>query len=378
VINLVNPKSPFLENQEMMPPLGLMMLSAVIKREGFRCQIIDEGLGDQRPDGDLFFTGTTPQWNEMEKDAFKGYRVLGGSHASINPEEVLKTSRFSCVVAGEGEGVIKDILINKPVGIIQASRITDLDSLPFPDRTDAHRYHWLFEGRKTTTMVTSRGCTGKCAFCCRTLDRKIYFRSAKNVLEEIKEIRSLGFGAVMFYDDSIAMRKERLREICKGMEKMDMLWRCFIRSDQVNYELLQMMAMAGCREVLIGIESGSDTILKNIQKHETADMHKKAIADAKRAGIKVKALMIAGLPGETWETIEESKKFLAETRPDSMDVTVLQVYKGCPISANPQNYDLKFTEPTWYKGRKGEYASTVSTSAMSGEEIVKARDYLFF
>ena len=150
-----------------------MMLSAVLKKDGIRCQIIDQGLGDELPDGDLFFTGTTPQVDEMEKFMFKGYRVLGGPHASIDPEETYRTSLYSCVVAGEGENVIKDILIYRPTGIIRAPRITDLDSLPFPDRTVAHRYNWTIDGRKATTMVTSRGCTGKCAFCCRTLDRKI-------------------------------------------------------------------------------------------------------------------------------------------------------------------------------------------------------------
>ena len=376
MINLVNPASPFLDKDGTMPPLGLMMLSALLKRDGIRCQIIDQGLGDELPDGDLFFTGTTPQVNEMERFLFKGYRVLGGPHASINPEETYRTSLYSCVVAGEGENVIKDILIYRPTGVIHAPRITDLDSLPFPDRIDAHRYDWTIDGRKATTMVTSRGCTGKCAFCCRTLDRKIYFRSAKSVIAEMHEIVRLGFGAVMFYDDSIAMKKDRLIEICKGIAKLDIIWRCFIRSDQVSYELLQIMALAGCREVLIGIESGSDTILKNIQKHETAEMHKKAIANAKKAGLRVKALMIAGLPGETWETIEESKQFLLETKPDSLDVTILQVYQGCPISKTPENYDITFSDPIWYKGRKGEYVSTVSTSAMSAEEIVKARDYL--
>lgn len=376
MIHLVNPQSPFLEKENVMPPLGLMMLAAVLKKDGIHCKIIDQGLGDELPDGDLFFTGTTPQVNEMDKFLFKGYRVLGGPHASINPEETYRNSMFSCVVVGEGENVIKDILVYRPTGIIKAQRITDLDSLPFADRTDAHRYNWQIEGRKATTLVTSRGCTGRCAFCCRTLDRKIYFRSAKNVIEEVRQIKEMGFGAIMFYDDSIAMRRERLVEICKGIAKMDIIWRCFVRSDQVDYELFQIMAIAGCREVLIGIESGSNMILQNIQKHETVEMHKKAIFAAKKAGLRVKALMIAGLPGETWETIEESKQFLEETQPDSLDVTILQVYKGCPISTTPEKYDLNFSAPVWYKGRKGEYVSTVSTSAMSAEEIVKARNYL--
>jgi anaerobic magnesium-protoporphyrin IX monomethyl ester cyclase len=354
-----------------------MSLVAVLKKAGIPAQIIDEGLGDEAPDGDIFLTSTTANWEEALKFQRYAYTVIGGPHATLNSDWIFQKMLFSCCVVGEGEEMIVDIVKHRPRGLRIASRIIDLDKLPFPDRTDAHRYNWSIEGKKATSMVTSRGCTGKCAFCCRTLDRKIYFRSAANVIEEVRQIRQDGFEAVMFYDDSIAMKKDRLKEICAGLSKLDIIWRCFVRSDQVDREVFQMMAQGGCREVLVGVESGSNQILKNIHKDETADTHFRAIVNAQLAGIKVKALMIAGLPGETWETIEESKQFIEIARPDSLDVTVLQVYKGCPIFNNPANYDLSFKDPSWYKGRTGEYFSTVRTSAMSEEEIVTARDYLW-
>lgn len=378
MINFINPRSPFLEREDMMPPLGLMSLVAVLKKAGIPARIIDQGLGDQIPDGELFITATTPQFTEATKLVRRPYTVIGGPHASINGDWIDDNLSFSAVVMGEGEEVIEHIARNKPLGIIKAPRIKDLDSLPFPDRIDAHRYNWLIEGKKATTMMTSRGCNGACAFCCKAvMSNGIYFRSATSVIEEVRQLRQEGFGAVMFYDDSIAMKKKRLIEICNGLEKIDIIWRCFVRSDQVDFDIFQRMAWAGCVEVLIGVESGSNKILKNIHKHETAEMHLKAVSAAKRAGIKVKALMIAGLPGENWGTIEDSRRFILQAKPDSLDITVLQVYQGCPIQRNPHKYDLSFSDPSWYKGRNDEYSSTVFTSAMTGDEILVAREYLW-
>lgn len=375
MINLVVPKSPFLDRDSMMPPLGVFYLSSVLKKAGIEARVIDLALGDEIQDGPVFITGTTPQYEEMLK-VKNGYTVAGGPHASIDYQRL--KNEFSCVVVGEGEQVIVDIAKKSPTGVIFAPRIKRLDDLPFPDRSTAHRYHWEINGRKATTLITSRGCNGKCAFCCKAImDKGISFRSVSDIIFELTEIKDMGFGAVMFYDDSIAMIKKRLIDLCKGIGKLDLLWRCFVRSDQVSPDLYKVMADSGCYEVLIGVESGSDTILRNIRKNETAEQHKNAIKWAKEAGIKTKVLMIAGLPGESWKTIDESRKFIIETRPDGLDVTILQVYPGCDIAKNPQNYELFFISPVWYKGRNEEYISTVSTLSLTEKEIVQARDSLW-
>lgn len=376
MITFVNPASPFLVDEGVMPPLGLMYLASTLSSKGIKTQIVDIGLGEEVPDGELFITGTTPQEEEIIKLRRNPYTVVGGPHASIDSDSLKDI--FSLVVAGEGEEVIESIVREKPVGVIKTRRITKLDELPFPDRSKSHKYRYDIGGRKATTMITSRGCTGKCSFCCKAvMNNGIYLRSAENVLQEVREIRELGFGAVMFYDDSIAINKKRIIEICRGFEKMDMLYRCFVRSDQVDDELFKRMAQSGCHEVLIGVESGSQIILDNIRKQETIQQHKEAIELAKINGIRVKAAMIVGLPGETWSTVEESRKFIIETSPDALDVTILSVYKGCDIYNNPLSYELTFMSPKWFKGRNDEYESTVSTPAMTGSDIVEARNYLW-
>jgi radical SAM superfamily enzyme YgiQ (UPF0313 family) len=353
-----------------------MYLSAALNAQGIPARIVDLGLGDPVPDGDLLITGTTPQAEEMLSLPRTGYTVAGGPHASIDPEGIADS--FSLVVAGEAEEVIADIVKRRPTGILRTDRVRHLDRLAFPDRSQAHRYNYRIDGRPATTMITSRGCNGKCSFCCKAvMDKGIFLRSAENVLQEVREVKALGFGAVMFYDDTIAINRKRIEELCRGMEALDMRFRCFVRSDQVDEELFRRMAQAGCHEVLVGIESGSQKLLDTIQKQETIQQQKNAIIWGKRQGIRVKALMMVGLPGESWETIEESRSFLLETQPDELDVSILTVYKGTDIQLHPEKYDISFGDASWYKGRNGAYRSTVSTSSLSAAEIVQARELLW-
>jgi len=374
VITFINPRSPFLETDGMMPPLGLFYLTAVLKKAGIKSEIIDLGLGDHIPDTDkVLITATTPQYEEALK-ACRPYSVLGGPHASIAGRD----DKFSLTVQGEGEEVIEYIIRNMPRGHITTKRIKKLDELPFPDRSTAERYEWKICGEKATTMITSRGCNGQCAFCCKAvMDKGIFFRSPQNIADEMVHVKAMGFGAVMFYDDSLAILRNRLLELCQLITRLNMVWRCFMRSDQVDYYVVSQMAKAGCREVLLGVESGSNQILKTIKKKETVDQHKEAIRLLKKVGIKVKALMIAGLPGESWETIEESRQFILESNPDELDVTILSVYPGCDIHKNPSNYELTFAKPVHYKGKNGQYVTTVHTPYMTSVEIGAAREVLY-
>ena len=375
MISLINPSSPFLIDQTVMPPLGLMYLASALKSSGYEAQIIDCAIAPAVPSGDLYLTATTPQIGEairLAKD--HEYTVIGGPHASLSPEPLLE--HFSAVVVGEGEFVLPTIVKEKPRGIVRAPRIDKLDSLPFPCRSIAANYHYHIDGKRTTTMITSRGCPGRCAFCSKAvMNGRICLRSVENILAEIEQCMSLGFEGIQFYDDTIAISKQRLTKLCQGIDNK-VVWRCFCRTDQVNAEMLSLMAKSGCREILYGIESGSQEILNNIGKGVTVEQQEKAVIDTRQAGIRVKACFIVGLPGETWDTVEKTAQFIKRTKPESMDVNILVVYPGSPIQLHPERYDLTFGEPTWYKGAEDKYCSTVRTSALNETEIERARKYL--
>ena len=154
MITFLNPASPFLTSSSVMPPLGLFYLSAVLKEKGIRVQIIDLGLGEEIPEGDLYITGTTPQEKEILSLQRQSYMVLGGPHASVNYENLRE--KFSLVVKGEAEDVIEFIVRHKSRGFVHARRIVDLNKLPFPDRSTAFKYDYCINERRATTVMTSR------------------------------------------------------------------------------------------------------------------------------------------------------------------------------------------------------------------------------
>jgi radical SAM superfamily enzyme YgiQ (UPF0313 family) len=284
------------------------------------------------------------------------------------------------VIRGEGEHALNELLAGTlpPRKVIDAPRITNLDALPFPDRSQAHRYHYGVAGIPATTAITSRGCPHHCAFCSHGVWKQRYTaRSAENVIAEAREIRDMGYRAIHYFDDSLAINRKRLLAICEGLGALDVTWRAFVRADQMTPDVLITMGRNGCAEIGLGVESGSQRVLDAIHKGETVEEQGLAIHWARAAGIRVKAFVIVGLPGETWQTIDETADFLDTMRPDDVDITVLQIMPGAPIAADPQRYDLTPEGgPSWYKGRRGEYAAHHRTEALTADDLVLARDYL--
>ncbi len=379
---LINPESPFLINQAVMGPLGLWYLSSVLKRNGHDVTVVDQGLGDEIPTGaDVYgVTGTSAQLDEITAvyqtiQSEPGLKIIGGPHATVRPDSMIQLG-FDTVVCHEGEEVINDTVVNRQTGIVTAPRIKNIDHL-FPDRSQQHRYSYEINGIPATTMMTSRGCPYECAFCSKEVWGRLHVaRSDESVVQEIDEV-SQDYGAIMFYDDTLVLNRKRLFRICDRLADRNLIWRAFARSDESDYETLSKMKDSGCVEIGVGIESGSREILKNIHKRETPEDHRRCVQIAHEIGLRVKGFVIVGLPGETWQTIQETDEFLTNIQLDDIDISILTVYAGSAIFRSPSNYDLKFGwYPTYYKGKPGEYHSTVSTSAMSREEIVIAREYL--
>jgi len=378
-----------------MPPLGILYLSAVLKRNGHYVDVVDLAGGARLPtiEADVIGIGsTTPQFpsavsimNELKISNPDALYVCGGPHASCDPKSVLDAG-FDVCIMGEGERAFHEVVKMRENGVPlhrfmhRAPPIQNLDDLPFPDREaiNVRVYKYLLDGERCTTMITSRGCQYNCAFCCKEpWGRKVRMHSADRVINEIKEIQELGFSAVMFFDDIFILNKKRLYKICDYLRSQSIIWRCFVRSDLINREMLKTMARSGCKEMGLGVESGSQQILDNIHKGTTVEKNRECISLAKEYGISTKAFIIVGLPGESWSTIEETERFLEDTEPSDVDFTVLSVFPGSDIYQNPSKYDLKFdTAGVWYKGRPGEYVSHVATSSLTPQEIVDARDRL--
>jgi hypothetical protein len=176
-------------------------------------------------------------------------------------------------------------------------------------------------------------------------------------------------------------------------------WRLrgFAKAELFTEEQAKEMYAAGFRWLLIGFESGAPSILTNINKKASRDDNTRCLELASHAGLKVKALMSVGHPGESPQTIQSTEDWLIETRPADFDVTIITTYPGTPYydEAVPHTsrpdvwtytykktgdrlhaFDVDYTRVAeYYKGNPdGGYHAYVFTDALTSEELVQARD----
>lgn len=283
----------------------------------------------------------------------RAHVCCGGPHTSIYPQQTLDAPWVDSVVVGDGELPclsLANMLANgaqearpglhlKATGVQCAESLfyihRDLDGLPLIDRTllDIDRYgSVLASGRRVTTMVTSRGCPGRCNFC-KLNFQKTLSRSAENVLEEFRRIRELGIDEVEIYDDTFTWSKKRAATICEALIRQQnrIQWAIRDRVDRADAELLRLMRRAGCRRVHYGIESGVDRVLQSMGKNTTTDQARNAVRWAKQAGMTVLTYFMFGNWNETREEMEQTLDFALALNADYAEFSITIPYPGTSL-----------------------------------------------
>lgn len=279
--------------------------------------------------------------------------IMGGPHATIKAEEILKLSLYTdYVIRGDGEITasqlvqhIKDDKINlsaiaglsyKEDGAIKHNpsreNTRDFDKFPFPDRT------LLMNENKYTSedmglIMTSRGCPYGCTYC-STDTRRVSNRSIDHVLKEIRLVKErYGTTQFSFKDDSFTVNKARVEELCDKLikEKINISWECITRVDLVTEYLLKKMKQAGCNCIRIGIESGSERILEAMNKGIILDQVRNASKLFKKVGIHWTGYFMIGVPGETVEDVHKTLDFMYEVKPDFASLEVYEPFPGTPM-----------------------------------------------
>lgn len=383
----------WLPNKELSNPtmyyfLGPLYIMSVLKQNGYSVQLID--LRDKELDIKLIppakFTAFSATSGEIEdartlaKQLTNTTTIIGGAHSTLLSENCVND--FDVVVQGEGEEVILDIMKGK-TGLIKAPRILDLDKLPFPawdllsyDRAFSKE---LFPGEKygktypAATIIGSRGCPFACAFCGNMLRKPVVWRSPENVVEEIKLLKEKY--QIYYYrleDDNITGNQIWLKELCRLIKPLEIKFKCHTRSDLLNKESIGLLKDAGCEEMGLGVESADPKILKAMHKGEKVEDHKRAIGLLKEGGIRSKVYLIAGLPGETEETIILNEQFMLETKPDKWTLSRFTPYPGSPIWFKPDKYDVCMNGSS-FKGYWNFYNSPVYELKDVDKEILNRR-----
>lgn len=259
--------------------------------------------------------------------------ILGGVGPTGVPREIIENFKWiDFVCYGEGEESMLDLLRRLKSGenparsgavvpgfyyrhngntvYMQRDRIRNLDDYPMP------AYHRInFEDYDAAfSVITTRGCPYRCTFCTETnnWNNKIVFRGTDSVMDEIKYISEHALKKVfLFQDDQISMDRDRAVKLFRRLsEEKSMFWKCFVRVDQVDEEILSLMKEAGCIQVRFGIESGSNRILKEINKGFTIEEADRAVLLALKYIPSVHASFIWGYPFETADECRETMKWI--------------------------------------------------------------------
>ena len=366
------------------PPLGLLYISSILLKEGYKIQIYDlrEEKIENIPESKYYcFTSVTPQIEDVKKyslyikNKYKNcFTVIGGSHATFMSDEIL--NYFDSIIIGEGELSIVEVIKNKIYGIFDKYKFgyENIDSIPFPSR-DLISFDKVFnnklwqgygygKGPIATTFITSRGCPWKCAFCAN-IPHKVRYRSVENIIEEMDLlINKYNCYNFRFIDDNFLMNKKRFRKLCLSLKDININFRCSARSDCIDEEICSLLIEAGCKEIGFGVETCDNKLLKILNKNETVEDHIRAINIAKKNGLQTKVFFMSGLPFETKETIELNKEFVRNVKPDKWIATLFTPFPGCDIWNNSEKYGIKI------KNRNFEefYQSYPSNSVMERED----------
>lgn len=450
---MITPPSAFLLDERVFLSLGILKVAAVLEKAGHRVEFLDlsgvENFLDvvdthmrATPSKIAAITTTTPQMPAAARIAerIRTLRpdvrlIVGGPHVTLVHAAVKlerKAARigrahraiaqlesaFDVLVSGDGEAAVFEAIADDAPKLVDGDEPkgglfmtnADYEATPYPARhlVDLGSYRYTIEGHRATTLIAQLGCPFGCGFCggrnSKSL-RMIRTRSTASIVREIEMLhKEHGFTAFNFFDDELNVNKglvELMNEIAALQVRLGVEFRLrgFVKSELFTDEQAAAMYRAGFRWVLCGFEAASPRILDNINKRATLEDNTRVVEISRRHGLKVKALMSVGHPGESQESITAVHDWLLEVKPDDFDCTVITTYPGTPYydEALPHEtvpdawtytakrtgdrlhaYDVDFTKVAeYYKGDpSGGYHSYVFTDHLSAERLVELRDWV--
>ncbi|MCF8336587.1 MAG: B12-binding domain-containing radical SAM protein [Bacteroidales bacterium] len=370
-IVLIKPPIPYHMAPSEQQPLGIAYIASQTRKKGYQVSLADLGeleLNDNSiekiPYGDIY--GLTASFLDLKASHYIATQlrkrnpqskiIIGGPGPTSLPE-LIDFNIFNSMILGEGENAFIDLIEDfQDSGIMKsqysASFIHNLDNIPFPAR-DLFRvkggrifsFGAYYGSDRSTGLITSRGCPYDCAYCSTNAmwERKVRFRSAENVVDEIDEcINKHNIRQFRVQDDNFTLKKERVEKICNEIlnRKLNIYWRCSTASSLVDKELLKLMNRAGCMEISYGAESGDPDVLRLMNRKQDPETIAQSIEKAHQAGIKVRLFFMVGLPGTSQKTAERDIEFLKKAKPDALNLAVYTPYPGSDIWNNPGKYGV--------------------------------------
>ena len=365
---LVNPPRPYLVAPHAQAPLGLLYLGAAAEAEGLSVRIHNmAGAGANQYDWDIppaGVYGLTGSFLDVTmvnvlageiKRRYPDAGVVVGGPISLSAGE-LEKDFIRTVVHGEAELAVADIMSGETPWDFLAPVPDDLDSLPFPARRlwpgplggNVFLGGANYFGGGSATIITTRGCPFSCAFCAgpALASRKVRKRSPSSVVAEMEVCaRDFGIRQFRFSDEFLTAAGPHVDGICEGILRSKVLKhgdgdarRASIGVNPHEVSMFKLMKAAGCREVSLGIESADPEVLALISKKGTPADGLAALESARAAGVKTRALLMVGTPGETPATLRHNLVFIRTAPFDGLAVTMFTPIPGCEIARDPRKF----------------------------------------
>jgi radical SAM superfamily enzyme YgiQ (UPF0313 family) len=275
--------------------------------------------------------------------------VFGGPHATLFPEQCLTIDSVDYVLRGECENVILQFLsfvegnieINgvnnlsyrdkngKLYHNLMINMIENLDEIPFPDRNSL-LFKENYSSEDMGVIMATRGCPYNCTYCAHIFGQKLRKRSVDNVIKEIKEVnKSYGTIQFSFKDDTFTINKEWITELCQSIidERLNIDWDCTTRANLLEDDLIKFMKNAGCNDIRLGIETGSQRVLTETKKGITFKDIDKAAELLNKNKVLWTGYFMYGLPTETLNDMLSTVQFMEKLNPN---YAVLGLYNPFP------------------------------------------------
>lgn len=392
-IELIHPPHYNCLDDKLEAPQGLMYIASCVREAGCEVSINDlSGVPEEKLSvgyADIYGLTTYTASLKVNKIIAKLCKqknpnckvVVGGAHPTHAALECLAEENFDIAVRGEGElamiDIINDYPHNKAIYEKPLDRNLDLYPDAAKDLVDHDSYTKRLFGEKSMTYLTSRGCPYRCAFCGLAEHHKVVkYRSVGRVVEELKQvIRDYNYRAFNFMDDTLTINKKRLKQLCEQLEPLGIKFRAQGRAGADTKEDYEMLYRAGCIMLTIGIESGSQRILDAMNKQVTVEQNMQVIQWVKEIGLTFRAFFVFGFPGETRETVEETKRFIKLAKPDQYFISTFVPYPSTDVWNNPQKYGITHLDKdfnNYYQiSREGPGACNFETKWLNREEFTK-------
>lgn len=346
-------------------PYWLCYAAGVCMEQGYHVSLVDciakkmtpenviKWINDENPDyimGEITTSTCTYDYRTLRliKKNYPRIRIIiGGTHATVLARRVLEECDAIDVVARqEYDYTIHEIIENwdnlKTVdGITWRSDrnevienknrdwLEDLDKLPVVSKVyekflDVNDYCYAFAQKPMIQIFSARGCPFHCNFCSypgSMSGRRFRVRSVKNFVDEIEYIAKQmpHIREIFIEDDTFTVDRRRVQDICSEIIRRDIhiRWSCNTRADTVDYKTMKRMKEAGCRLLVVGYESGNQTVLDETKKGITLKQSSEFAQNARKLKMKVFGCFMIGLKGDSRNTIEDTFAFAKKVYPES-------------------------------------------------------------